>query len=461
MSTSSILRMCNANRKQRPTTSAASAAHSSAVRFRTTGAPFALEFDSPFELNLPHSPSKNNKEGGVSSILSLCGSRHSFNQPEMSSLEFRSPPLIDRLTSTINQNSHDKILRAPSDESNSPEESKFVGVQWDEQKGKWRAQVSCGRTFLGYHDSEEAAARTYDEKACQLGRKVNFPEDGQAQATKEREQSVSKFVGVRWHKKKGKWSARIKQFGSILGYYESEEEAARVYDERAIELHRHLLNFPPSEQIRATPVLDSEHGQVADAGAARAGETNDDALYAQVGESVEAGEWESALLKLVSIEQSEGVLPPAWLVEDVVRLCEENGEWERASNILNSADARAITHEEGIPLAKSSAYLQKTLSPDEKAFNVALKGCARLKRGDKALGLLDAMVEVGVPIDADAYRLAAEAQDGRRQKVARLLLKKAQACGGFVDASPNHGPNAGLRRDRRRFPKKKWESQSK
>ena len=52
----------------------------------------------------------------------------------------------------------------------------------------WRAQVDVNgkKKFLGSFASAEAAARAYDAAAAQLGRRLNFPPDGAAQAVKRR-----------------------------------------------------------------------------------------------------------------------------------------------------------------------------------------------------------------------------------------------------------------------------------
>ena len=90
-------------------------------------------------------------------------------------------------------------LLLPGSDWNSEEgkQSKFRGVCWDKSKPKWMAsiKIEARPKFLGYFDNEEAAARKYDEHASSLGRPLNFPSEGQAQATKGKS---SMFRGVHW-----------------------------------------------------------------------------------------------------------------------------------------------------------------------------------------------------------------------------------------------------------------------
>ena len=65
--------------------------------------------------------------------------------------------------------------------------SKFVGVNWEKKKKKWRAQIMRnGNTqYLGLFVDEKEAARVYDEQAILLGKPVNFPlHEGMEQAVK-------------------------------------------------------------------------------------------------------------------------------------------------------------------------------------------------------------------------------------------------------------------------------------
>lgn len=61
-------------------------------------------------------------------------------------------------------------------------------------------------------------------------------------------QGKSKFRGVGWLKKKSKWMARFTENGKQIyaGYFDSEIEAARAWDAKAIELgfKPEALNFP-------------------------------------------------------------------------------------------------------------------------------------------------------------------------------------------------------------------------
>jgi hypothetical protein len=107
-------------------------------------------------------------------------------------------------------------------------------------------------TTLGSYDSEEGAARAYDEQAAALGRPVNFPayRSGQAKALK---RGSSKYRGVTTAGKK--WRADIRIDGKLkyLGTFLSDEAAAREYDKAAAPLGR-AVNFPLLIEKPATAV---------------------------------------------------------------------------------------------------------------------------------------------------------------------------------------------------------------
>lgn len=66
--------------------------------------------------------------------------------------------------------------------------------------------------------------------------------------------ALRRFLGVGSSNRKNQWQARILYHGKVthLGYYRTEEEAARVYDKVSISLHGAgaQTNFP-IDQVRA------------------------------------------------------------------------------------------------------------------------------------------------------------------------------------------------------------------
>jgi len=120
--------------------------------------------------------------------------------------------------------------------------SEFVGVCRQPKAKKWEAviKIEGKATRLGAFCSEEEAARAYDERAAALGKPMNFPTEGHEQAVKN---GSSKYRGVT--KRGKKWVAAIGIDGRMksLGTFDSEEAAARRFDEAAAPLGR-AVNFP-------------------------------------------------------------------------------------------------------------------------------------------------------------------------------------------------------------------------
>jgi hypothetical protein len=94
-----------------------------------------------------------------------------------------------------------------------PRYSRCKGAYWDKKKSKWWAQ--CKGTHLGYHTTEEAAARAYNK----------YLKDGIHPGPKPARSS--QFKGVTWHKSNNTWKAVCNN--RHLGYHATEEDAARAH----------------------------------------------------------------------------------------------------------------------------------------------------------------------------------------------------------------------------------------
>jgi len=107
--------------------------------------------------------------------------------------------------------------------------SQFTGVSWDKSTNKWKAK--CKDTYLGFHTTEEGAARVYNK----------YLKDG-IDPVKRRAASTSQFTGVCWDR--NKWVAKCK--GTRLGRHTTEEAAAQAYNVEAERVGRPLNVIPPA-----------------------------------------------------------------------------------------------------------------------------------------------------------------------------------------------------------------------
>ena len=128
--------------------------------------------------------------------------------------------------------------------------SEFKGVSWSKSKRKWMA--ACKPTHLGYHATEEDAAR-----ACS-----QYLTDG-IDLVKHREADTSQFTGVSWHRPRGKWRVICQQ--KHLGVFTTEDSAARAYNVEAERRGLTLNIIPPVGEAGAGPGKGGSAGPKGDA----------------------------------------------------------------------------------------------------------------------------------------------------------------------------------------------------
>jgi hypothetical protein len=111
--------------------------------------------------------------------------------------------------------------------------SQFKGVTWQKSSNKWKAE-SAGQ-YLGFHATEEEAARAVDDYVMH----GIVPESKASGGW-----GSSQFKGVSWHKSKNKWQAQCGK--KSLGRHAAEKDAARAYNVEAARLGLALNVIPPA-----------------------------------------------------------------------------------------------------------------------------------------------------------------------------------------------------------------------
>ncbi|KAG1671889.1 hypothetical protein FOA52_003456 [Chlamydomonas sp. UWO 241] len=131
--------------------------------------------------------------------------------------------------------------------------SRYRGVSWHKGTAAWEVylqdpQAKC-KQHVGTYTSEEDAARAYDWAAVKLHgpgyTKRNFPGELISKppvslGDEMRERKTSRFHGMYWNREVSAWQAQVRhpETKSMhhIGYYNSEEDAARACDHAVVEL---------------------------------------------------------------------------------------------------------------------------------------------------------------------------------------------------------------------------------
>lgn len=124
--------------------------------------------------------------------------------------------------------------------------SQYKGVSWGQKSQCWTAAIDEGGqdVYLGHFDDEEEAAIAYNYAARRLyGEYARLnPVPGRPPLPgrlKKRSGKTSRYVGVSWSLRYQCWRAEIRVNYKLiwLGRFDSEEEAARVWNAAALK-HR-------------------------------------------------------------------------------------------------------------------------------------------------------------------------------------------------------------------------------
>ncbi len=134
----------------------------------------------------------------------------------------------------------------------------YLGVTYHKRDNIYEAYITKDkkRYYLGRFETDTSAAIAYNIKATELfgeNAKLNLidKEDNIIEPIKYKKKyikkigSSSKYLGVNFHKRTNKWRARIikskKEYS--LGYFMTEIEAAKAYNDKAIELYGNEANL--------------------------------------------------------------------------------------------------------------------------------------------------------------------------------------------------------------------------
>jgi hypothetical protein len=121
----------------------------------------------------------------------------------------------------------------------------YSDVYWLSQNSTWVAQIQWRKKayYIGQFETDTEAARAVNKKCRELGIRLRNPEL-ENDSPKDDANRTSKYVGVSWGKREGKWLARFTFKGKphFVGYFDDEVEAAAAINGRCQYLNIPLKN---------------------------------------------------------------------------------------------------------------------------------------------------------------------------------------------------------------------------
>ncbi len=124
--------------------------------------------------------------------------------------------------------------------------SEYKGVWWNKKMNMWKVQIKSDSTryHIGCFTKEIAAANAYNyyakelhDEFCKLNDAV-YMSKNEWEKYKAGNNMTSDYLGVSFSRHENKWLSQIchNYNREVLGKFDSEIEAARAYNKRAIEL---------------------------------------------------------------------------------------------------------------------------------------------------------------------------------------------------------------------------------